>query len=40
MTKYEDDSGSIAISRLRAGINDKIYISKKIIRIDIFAIPT
>ena len=25
MTKYGLESGSIAISRLRAGINDKIY---------------
>ena len=40
MTKYEHDSGSIAISRLRAGIEDKIYISMKIIQIHIFAIPT
>ena len=30
MTKYGHESGSIAISRLRAGIDDKIYISKKI----------
>ena len=38
MTKYGHESGSIAISRL--GIDDKIYISKTIIQIHIFAIPT
>ena len=40
MTKYGHESGSIAISRLGAGIDDKIYISKTIIQIHIFAIPT
>ena len=40
MTKYGHESGSIAFSRLRAGIDDEIYISKKIIQIHIFAIPT
>ena len=39
MTKYGHEN-SIAVSRLRAGIDDKIYISKKIIQIHIFAIPT
>ena len=39
MTKYGLESGSIAISRLRAGIDDKIYISE-IIQIHISAIPT
>ena len=29
MTKYGHESGSIAISRLPAGIDDKIYIVKK-----------
>ena len=40
MTKYWHESGSITISRLLAGIDDKIYISNKIIQIHIFAIPT
>ena len=40
MTKYGYESGSIVNSRLRAGIDDKIDISKKIIQILIFAIPT
>ena len=40
MTKYGHESGSIAISRLRAGIDDQIYISKKTIQIHIFDIPT
>ena len=40
MTKYGHGSGSITISRLRAGIDDKICISKKIIQIHIFDIPT
>ena len=40
MTKYGLESGFISISQLRAGIDDKIYISRKIIQIHIFAIPT
>ena len=40
MIKYGHESGSIVISRLRAGIDDKIYISKKITQIHLFAIPT
>ena len=40
MIKYGHESGSIAISRLRAGIDDKMYISKKNIQIHIFPIPT
>ena len=36
MTKYV--SGSIAISQLRAGIDDKNHISKNIIQINIFPI--
>ena len=31
ITKYEHESGSIAISRLRAGIDNKMYISMNII---------
>ena len=40
MTKYGYKSGFIAISRLRAWIVDKVYISKKNIQIHLFPIPT
>ena len=40
MTKYGHESGSIVISHLKAGIGDKNHLSKKIIRIHIFSIPT
>ena len=40
MTKYGHESGSIAISQLKAGIGDKNHLSKKIIQIYIFSIPT
>ena len=40
MTKYGHESGSIAISNLKAGIGDKNHLSKKIIQIHIFPIPT
>ena len=40
MTKYWHESGSIAISRLKAGIGDTNHLSKKIIQIHIFFIPT
>ena len=40
MTKYGYESGSIAISQLRAGIDDKNYYSNNIIQIHIFFIPT
>ena len=40
MTKYGHESGSIAISRLRAWIVGKVYILKKNIQIHIFLIPT
>ena len=37
-TKYGHKSVSTTISRIRAGVDDKIYISKKIIQIDIQSI--
>ena len=40
MTKYGHESGSIAISQLRAGIDDKNHFSKNIIEIHIFSILT
>ena len=40
MTKYGHESGSIAICQLRAGIDDKKFLSKNIIQIHIFSIPT
>ena len=38
MTKYGHESGSIAISHLKAGIGEKTHLS--IIQIRIFSIPT
>ena len=40
MTKYGHESGSIVISHLKAGIGDTNHLSKKIIQIHIFSIPT
>ena len=40
MTIYGHESGSIAIYHLKDGIGDKNDLSKKIIRIHIFFIPT
>ena len=36
MTKYGHESGSIAISHLKAGIGDKNHLSKKIIQFTYF----
>ena len=40
LTKNGHESGLIAISRLRAGIDDKNYISKKIMQVPLFYVPT
>ena len=39
MTKYGHKSVSIAISQLKAGIDDKYYLSMSIIQIHVFSIP-